>query len=101
MPFRWHQAALDLSANRPEAYALVQEASSDAIQLSGQLSQPTFKASWVYALVAPFPTYTDVVSGTDLRSAWSGVPAGPFLEHPLIASPESLAVGETLLAAPA
>lgn len=92
VPFRWRQAVLDLVAKRPEAYALVQEPVSDAIRLSSGTGEPVFMAAWVYALVAPFPTYTDVVSGADLRSTWNGVPAGPFAEHPLIASEETLAI---------
>jgi poly-gamma-glutamate synthesis protein (capsule biosynthesis protein) len=38
---------------------------------------------WIYALVAPFPTVTDGVSADDLRRAWSGEMAGPFVGRPL------------------
>ncbi len=91
-PFDWHQAVLDLSARQPQDYVLVQEPSDATIRLSSEANDAPFKATWVYALVAPFPTYTDVVSGSDLRGTWRGAPAGPFVEHPLIASEETLAV---------
>ena len=39
--------------------------------------------TWIYALVAPFPTLTDAVSLADIRNTWSGTPAGPFAGRPL------------------
>lgn len=41
------------------------------------------EASWVYALVAPFPTLMDGVSIEDVRAAWRGESSGPFASRPL------------------
>ncbi len=47
--------------------------------------------TWVYALVAAFPTVTDGVSSDELRAAWSGDPRGDFSGHGLIVSQSTLA----------
>jgi poly-gamma-glutamate synthesis protein (capsule biosynthesis protein) len=39
--------------------------------------------TWVYALVAPFPTVTDGVSLADIQNTWRGTPSGPFAGRPL------------------
>ncbi len=41
---------------------------------------------WVYALVAPFPTYTDGISLNDLKNDWQGGGSGPFGGHPILMS---------------
>ncbi len=41
---------------------------------------------WVYALVAPFPTYVDGVSLNDLKNAWQGGQTGLFDGHPILLS---------------
>ncbi len=41
-------------------------------------------STWVYALVAPFPTVTDEVSSEDVRRAWAGEATGPFAGVPLL-----------------
>ncbi len=46
-------------------------------------------ATWIYALVAPFYTVEDGVSGAELRDAWGGEPTGPFVERPLLMSAET------------
>lgn len=38
---------------------------------------------WAYALVAPFPTVTDGISGADLREIWQGNAPGPWAGSPL------------------
>ncbi|KAF0108283.1 MAG: hypothetical protein FD146_857 [Anaerolineaceae bacterium] len=40
-------------------------------------------STWIYALVAPFPTVTDGVTADDLRRSWAGEPTGPFAGRPL------------------
>ncbi|MCZ2122111.1 MAG: CapA family protein [Anaerolineales bacterium] len=40
-------------------------------------------STWVYALVAPFPTVTDDVTFADLLSTWKGAPSGPLSGHSL------------------
>ncbi len=40
-------------------------------------------ATWVYALVAPFPTITDGVTSSELRAAWRGRPPAAFAGQPL------------------
>jgi hypothetical protein len=49
-------------------------------------------ATWVYALVAPFPTVEDGVSSADLLSIWSGTPVGPFGWLALLMDQETLDV---------
>jgi poly-gamma-glutamate synthesis protein (capsule biosynthesis protein) len=71
-------AALNLPAElvawqHPEADLLLQ-AGSEGQQIS----------SWVYALVAPFPTRADGITLEGLRSSWSGSPSGPFAGVPLL-----------------
>ncbi len=39
---------------------------------------------WVYALVAPFPTYLDGVSLSDLKNAWQGGSTGLFDGRPIM-----------------
>jgi poly-gamma-glutamate synthesis protein (capsule biosynthesis protein) len=46
-------------------------------------------ATWVYALVAPFFTLEDGVSAGDLTATWTGDPAGPFTQHPLLVSADT------------
>jgi poly-gamma-glutamate synthesis protein (capsule biosynthesis protein) len=40
--------------------------------------------TWTYAVVAPFFTVVDDVGIADVRATWSGTPAGPFTERPLL-----------------
>jgi hypothetical protein len=41
-------------------------------------------STWIYALVAPFPTVVDDVTSQDLRDAWTGVSSGPYAGRPLL-----------------
>ena len=41
-------------------------------------------STWTYALVAPFPTVTDGLTGAELRSGWSGTGTGQFTGRPLL-----------------
>ncbi len=56
--------------------------------------------TWVYALVAAFPTLTDGVSSDELRAAWSGDPHGDFSGHRLIVSQSTLAAFSALWGQP-
>ena len=58
-------------------------------------------ASWVYALVAPFPTIPDGASLQDLRQDWQGGNSGPFGGQPLLMSPDTYAVLSAFWQAPA
>lgn len=49
--------------------------SSLAIQ---PVAAPDAQTTWVYALVAPFPTLTDSVTFSDLQTLWRGDPASPL-----------------------
>ncbi len=40
--------------------------------------------SWVYAVVAPFPTLADEVTWGDVLDCWRGAPSGPFAGRPLL-----------------
>ncbi|MCC6147183.1 MAG: CapA family protein [Anaerolineaceae bacterium] len=53
-------------------------------------------SSWVYALVAPFPTVTDDVSFTNLLAFWKGEAPKDFPAKSLLASPNTQKVLESL-----
>ncbi len=48
-------------------------------------------ASFVYAVVAPFPTLVDEVAWDDVVARWSGDLDGPFTGQPLLVGPETYA----------
>lgn len=58
-------------------------------------------SSWIYALVAPFPTVTDGVTYADLLSAWTGVSNGPLSGHVLLMADSTRAAFSTLWGEPA
>ncbi len=50
---------------------------SESADLRIEIGSDRALSTWTYALAAPFPTYTDEVSATDLRALWSrGTPLG-------------------------
>lgn len=57
--------------------------------------------TWVYALVAPFPTLVDGVSSADILRAWQGTPSGYFAGRPLWMSDATLQAFTSVLGAPA
>ena len=59
-----------------------------------------YQVSWIYALVAPFPTLTDNVTVADLRGFWSGSSSGPFNGQPLLMAESTLAAFTALWGAP-
>jgi poly-gamma-glutamate synthesis protein (capsule biosynthesis protein) len=58
-------------------------------------------STWIYALVAPFPTVTDGITSRELIANWKGSPTGPFAGHPLLMDPLTLAAFTTLWGSPA
>lgn len=72
-------------------FAWVDEPAVADVQLgTNSLPNARLFGTWVYALVAPFFTVEDGVALTDLEAAWVGEPAGPFVEHPLVVSTDTL-----------
>ncbi len=70
-------------------FAWIDDAAAADVQVGiDSLPNARLFATQVYALVAPFFTLEDDVSSADLRAAWSGEPAGPFADHPLLVSPD-------------
>ncbi len=77
---------------------------SDAASASVRLdvSAPSGTSStWIYALVAPFPTTIDGVSSADIRLAWSGGTGGPFGGKPLRMDQTTLAAFTSVWGPPA
>jgi len=58
------------------------------------------QARWVFALVTPFPTYTDGVSLKDLQRAWQGQKTDLFENQPILVSPSTRAAITTLFGDP-
>ncbi len=56
---------------------------------------------WTYAVVAPFFTVDDNVTIADVRATWSGTPAGPFTERPLLVTDDTRDALSTLWGASA
>ena len=57
-------------------------------------------STWVFALVAPFPTITDNIPLADFRAAWRGQPPRAFAGRPLLMSANTLAALESQFGAP-
>ena len=57
--------------------------SRDLAVLSLDVSEVPAEVSWVYALVAPFPTIRDGISSEELHEAWEGNAPEPWGESPL------------------
>ncbi len=58
-------------------------------------------ASWIYALVAPFPTVLDGVTSDELSAAWHGSPSGPLAGWPLWMTASTLSAFTAVWGAPA
>ena len=70
VPDRLHEAALSLEI------PLADDASFATFRLD--VSNAATASVWTYALVAPFPTIADGISGADLREIWNGNAPGPW-----------------------
>ena len=77
VPEALHDATLAL--NLPFA----EKPSAARLQLGPADSSEANSSTWVYALVAPFPTVTDGVALAELEAAWSAPSSGPMPESPL------------------
>ncbi len=60
----------------------------------------TSRASWIYALVAPFPTVADGVTFKELLANWNGTAAGPLAGRPLLMDDATLAAFSSLWGPP-
>jgi len=58
-------------------------------------------STWIYALVAPFPTVTDGVTSDELIAAWNGSASGPFAGQPLLMDQTTLNAFTALWGQPA
>ena len=77
-------------AQDPEHLAWVDDPAVADVQLGTEALPDTRPfATWVYALVAPFFTLEDEVSAAELEATWTGQPAGPFVQHPLLVSTDT------------
>jgi poly-gamma-glutamate synthesis protein (capsule biosynthesis protein) len=79
---------------------------ADVERATAKLEVATLRAgagqsTWIYALVAPFPTLVDNVSITDVLHAWQGAPTGYFAGRPLWMTESTLAAFTSLLGKPA
>jgi hypothetical protein len=76
---------------------------------AGDESAIASKSTWIYALVAPFPTVTDGVTLDELKATWSGSSSGqvqcaqcePLASSPLWMTESTLAAFSALWGAPA
>jgi hypothetical protein len=80
---------------------LAGDATSASVRLDVSQSPDSRASTWIYALVAPFPTTTDSVYFADIQNAWAGAATGPFIERPLWMDEPTLAAFTTLWGIPA
>ncbi len=92
-------AQLQQELTLPEEFSLANAEEEAQIKVGAGDGQPV--ARWTYALVAPFPTIPDGVSLQELKSSWSGTPAGPFGDLPLLMEASTLQVFSELWGPPA
>ena len=69
-------------AKQPENFTWITD-TTDA-QVVFDIAQGGGIGRWTYAVAAPFFTVDDDVTTDDLLATWSGTPAGPFVQHPLV-----------------
>ena len=58
------------------------------------------EATWIYALVAPFPTLVDGVTRDDLLQAWRGTAGGDFKGRPILLDQNTLDVFQKIWGMP-
>jgi poly-gamma-glutamate synthesis protein (capsule biosynthesis protein) len=68
---------------------------------AGDKSTIASRSTWIYALVAPFPTVTDGIKLDELRAAWDASPPEVFAGSPLWMTESTLATFTTLWDEPA
>jgi poly-gamma-glutamate synthesis protein (capsule biosynthesis protein) len=84
------QAALAPHIQIPADLPLSGDPAAASVQIFVGDTYPV--STWIYALVAPFPTVTDGVSAKDLRAAWRGETRGEFSGLPLLMDESTLGV---------
>ena len=80
---------------------LAVESAAATLRLDISRATDSASATWIYALVAPFPTTTDGVSLAELQNSWAGASNGPFAGRPLWMDEPTLAAFTALWGAPA
>jgi hypothetical protein len=83
----------------PAGWTTAAAAGEATVQLRIGLDRPI--STWIYALVAPFPTVVDGVSIMDIHKAWSGQGGSPFSGRPLLVDQNTLEVFTALWGIPA
>jgi poly-gamma-glutamate synthesis protein (capsule biosynthesis protein) len=74
----------------PEGYRFADTPADSHVQLLVGDHDPV--SSWVYALVAPYPTVVDQLTARDIKQSWRGNPSGPFAGQPLLMDESTLGV---------
>lgn len=69
-------AQLRVSFAVPDGYTLSANEASATLRFDAANNPSTGSVSWVYALVAPFPTVTDGITQAELRALWNGITSG-------------------------
>ncbi|NIR01580.1 MAG: hypothetical protein GTN78_15505, partial [Gemmatimonadales bacterium] len=91
----------ELIAAEPGKYSLTDDPSLADLRIGSSGTGSTPVATWVYALVAPFPSLVDGVSREELQSAWQGTPSATFAGRPLLVTEETLAAITAVMGEPA
>ena len=112
--YRWPGIPDSLAAESDKwGIPLTDDSNAAALRLelasAGDEASIASKSTWVYALVAPFPTVTDGVALGDLQAAWNGSPSTPpacaqcegFSRSPLWMTASTLAAFTALWGEPA
>jgi poly-gamma-glutamate synthesis protein (capsule biosynthesis protein) len=74
----------------PEEFRLSESPEGSNVQLVVSEQQPI--SSWIFALVAPYPTITDQVAIGDLKQSWSGNSTGAFAGQPLLLTTDTFEI---------
>ncbi len=82
--------ALRTSITLPMGYIISDSRDSADIAMVVDTDHFPASVSWVFALVAPFPTIPDGVSFKELQSAWAGTPVPAFDGAPLLMDANTL-----------
>lgn len=101
-----HPAALWVSPTVPDPLREAALASgiplaADAPSATQVLDVSDSGSTWIYALVAPFPTVTDDVTYADLLSTWQGASSGPLSGHVLLLAESTRAAFTAIWGEPA
>jgi hypothetical protein len=83
----------------PEGWSTAESPETSTVQFS--VGGSRIVTTWIYALVAPFPTVSDGTTGDVLMRQWAQGTNYPFLGRPLLLDPNTLAVFSALWGEPA